>query len=83
MSQRFVKIGELTVDSGEIVLIAPENLEGRKFDFKEDTLNDLVQNVSLSTGGDGVFSVYAVFEEGQKDNLPLEYRIPIKGNPYK
>lgn len=85
--QYFVKLGELCVECGEIVAIVPEALDGKwDDDNTEDRVAELAkvdQALSLSTGGDGCFSVYAVYEAGQRDNLPREYRITIRDDPYE
>jgi hypothetical protein len=85
--QYFVKCGELDVGCGEIVAIVPEALDGKwDDDNTEDRVADLAkvgQALSLATGGDGRFSVYAVYEAGQRDNLPREYRITIRDDPYE
>jgi hypothetical protein len=85
--QYFVKLGELCVECGEIVAIVAEAMDGKwDDDNTEDRVAELAKvdrALSLSTGGDGVFSVYAVYDAGQRDNLPREYRITIRDDPYE
>jgi hypothetical protein len=91
-AQRFVKEGELHVEAGEILVMLPEAIEtgllegawtSDNYDVKVEKLAKLGQALSLSTGGDGTYAVYAMYVEGQQDNLPQEYRIPIADDPYQ
>lgn len=80
---RYVKIGEINVEGGEMVIVAPEVLVG---EYNYDKVEDLAakgQLHQLATGGDGSFAIYEVYTNTQQDNLPREYRIPIFDDPYE
>ena len=82
-TKRYVRIGEINVEGGEMVLVAPELLIG---EYNYDKVLDLADKgnlFQLGTGGDGSFSIYEVYLSDQEDNLPQEYRIPIVGDPYE
>ena len=81
-TQRFVKLGEVEANGGELILVSDSELDESKYDDLEK-LTKAGQALSLGTGGDGSFSVYGVYVDGQEDNLPREYRIVIAEDSYK
>lgn len=73
-----VNVGDVAVDSGSLYVVDPVYIPKDLTDLPQLVQNKLA--TELSTGGDGSFTVYAVYDRNQRHNLPKEYRIVIDGD---
>lgn len=63
------KLGYISVDTGQIIVLDPVNLDNKNITYDKACSKDIKNNLAVVSGtgmGDGVYPVYAVIEDTGK-----------------